>query len=91
VGRHAGTGGLNAESLESGRRAAKQDAAAVLEVAPKHVERRVRLGVALRHLLADQVVGEERADDLVGGTAAQGAGQRQQVAVGPLPPRPREW
>ena len=48
------------------------------------VQRRVGLGVVLGHLLADQPAGEERGDDLGGGAAAERAGQRQQVAVGPL-------
>ena len=59
-----------AEGSEAGGGDAEQHAAAVIEVAPDRVERRVGFGVAVGHRLADQATGEQGGHDLPGLAAA---------------------
>jgi hypothetical protein len=76
--------GLDAKGGEPGIGDVEQDGVAVRIVAPDAVQRRVGLGPAVGGALGDQPAREQRADHLGGGAATQAAGQRQDVAVGPL-------
>ena len=59
----------------------EQDGPAVLVVAPDAVQRGVRLDPVVGHRLGDEPAGDQRADHLGGGAAAERAGKRKNVAV----------
>jgi len=79
---------LDAECVGAGRRDPQQDAAAVVQIAPKGVERGVGLGGGLHGLLLGQPAGEQRGDDLGCGAAPE-RGNRVDRRLDCVPPGTR--